>query len=100
MTPHPRTSAFFLLMIPLFLLRSPEPTGFVGEGSQLPEGSTGSQRLPLKTVLAIGVSHPQNLRLRDVRKTQESDSTIIAIPCPPPMHAVASPYLALRRRSS
>ena len=27
-------------------------------------------------------------------------STITAIPCPPPMHAVESPYFALRRRSS
>ena len=27
-------------------------------------------------------------------------STTIAIPCPPPMHAVASPYFFFRRRNS
>src|SRR5882724_9739821 len=43
------------------------------------------------------------LRLQPVRDDtiyQFKLSTTIAIPCPPPMHAVARPYFFLRRRNS
>ncbi len=33
-------------------------------------------------------------------KFQLALSTIIAIPCPPPMHAVANPYFLFRLRNS
>jgi hypothetical protein len=43
----------------------------------------------------------RTLRLRALGKEiQFILSTIIAIPCPPPMQAVASPYFFFRRRNS
>src|ERR1019366_9394890 len=40
------------------------------------------------------------IRANPWQRTQLKLSTTIAIPCPPPMHAVASPYFFFRRRNS
>src|SRR5579864_6869656 len=82
--------------------------------------------LPADVILFSVIPNPRGLRVRELYENQTLQehtlitssnrdlslcsrfqknyrcrfSTIVAIPCPPPMHAVARPYFALRRRNS
>src|SRR5580765_6462176 len=98
--PQPSTPTFLIVMIfPFFNHR--EPLRFflqsrtrwflrVREPYSPPqfEGPTLADEKLIRSESDLSPAKPAGSRF------QESDSTIIAIPCPPPMHAVASPYLA------